>query len=119
MIKLFSVEVVGERRSNCPMKIRNVLASLENELTFPIDQDSVIEQIGSVEIEAPDARETETVSTIIGSVGQETYASADELFTTILGNVSDEYIGRKFYDDRGGNPSESAGGPRDETDVSF
>ena len=101
------------------MKISNLLASLEDELTFPIDQDSVVEQIGAVEIEAPDAQETETVSTIIGPVGQETYVSADELFTTIIGNVNDEYIGRKFYDDRGGNPSETALGPTDETDVSF
>ena len=101
------------------MKIRNTLEFLENELRFPIDQNSVIEQVGAVEIEAPDAPETETVSTIIGPVGQETYASADELFTTIIGNVNDEYIGRKFYDDRGGNPSETALGPTDETDVSF
>ena len=101
------------------MKIRHVLEFLENELGFPIDQNSVIEQIGTIEIEAPDAQETETVSTIIGPVGQETYVSADELFTTIIGNVNDEYIGRKFYDDRGGNPSETALGPTDETDVSF
>ncbi|KAB1190478.1 hypothetical protein GJR96_16010 [Haloferax sp. MBLA0076] len=45
--------------------------------------------------------------------------SADELFTTIIGNVSDEYIGRKYYDDRGTNPSAAAVGPRDEADVSF
>ncbi|WP_435366055.1 hypothetical protein [Haloarchaeobius sp. DYHT-AS-18] len=101
------------------MKIRNVLASLEDELSFPIDQHSVIEQLGATEIEAPDAQETETISTIIGHVGQETYASADELFTTIIGNVSDEYIGRKYYDDRGTNPSAAAVGPRDEADVSF
>ncbi|MEF8824727.1 MAG: hypothetical protein V5A27_00015 [Halapricum sp.] len=100
------------------MKIGDLPASLEGELTFPIDQSSVIERIGAVEIEAPDAQETETVSAIIGPVGQETYASADELFTTIIGNVSDEYIGRKFYDDRGGNPP-AASGPTDEDEVSF
>lgn len=101
------------------MKISNMLASLEDELTFPIDQDSVIRQIGAVEIDAPDAQETETISTIIGPVGQETYGSADELFTTIIGNVNDEYIGRKFYDDRSGNPSGAALGPTDEADTSF
>lgn len=101
------------------MKISNVLASLEDELTFPIDQDSVIRQIGTVEIDAPDAQESETVSTIIGPVGQETYTSADELFMTIIGNVNDEYIGRKFYDDRSGNPSGAAIGRTDEADTSF
>ncbi|SFR65731.1 hypothetical protein SAMN04487947_3186 [Halogeometricum rufum] len=101
------------------MEISDVLAFLEDELTFPIHQDSVIRQVGAVDIEAPDAQETETVSTIIGPVGQETYASADELFTTIIGNLSDEYIGRKFYDDRGANLSGASGGPTDETDISF
>ncbi|WP_256289395.1 hypothetical protein [Halobellus inordinatus] len=101
------------------MKISHLLASLEDELTFPIGQDSVIRRIGAVEIEAPDAQGTETISTIIGPVGQETYASADELFTTIIGNVSDEYIGRKFYDDRGANPPRGELGPRDESSISF
>jgi hypothetical protein len=50
------------------MKKRHVLEFLENELGFPIDQNSVIEQIGAIEIEAPDVQETETVSTIIGPV---------------------------------------------------
>lgn len=101
------------------MKMSNVLASLEDELTFPIDQDAVIRQIGAVEVDAPDAQGTETVATIIGPVGQERYASAEELFMTIIGNVNDEYIGRKFYDDRSGNPSEAALGPTDEADTSF
>ncbi|WP_336339672.1 DUF5789 family protein [Haloarcula brevis] len=101
------------------MKIRTVLAFLEDELSFPIDQHSVIEQLGATEIEAPDTQETETISTIIGHVGQERYTTADELFTTIIGNVSDEYIGRKYYDDRGTNPSPAAVGPTDEADVSF
>ncbi|MGB9955675.1 MULTISPECIES: DUF5789 family protein [Haloferax] len=101
------------------MKIRTVLESLEDEFSFPIDHGSVIEQIGDTELEAPDAQETETISTILGHVGQETYASADELYTTIIGNVSDEYIGRKYYDDRGANPSAAAVGPTDEADLSF
>ena len=101
------------------MNISGLPEFLEDALAYPIDQASVMEQIGAIEIEAPDDLEAETVSTIIGSVGQETYGSADELFATIIGNVSDEYIGRKFYDDRGGNPAEAASGPRDEADISF
>lgn len=117
--KISLFEVAGGSQCTRPMDINNTLTSLETELTFPIDQDSVIERIGAMEIEAPDAEETQTVATIISSVGQETYASADELFATILGNVNDKYIGRKFYDDRGGNPSDMAFGPTDEDDVSF
>ncbi|GAB6861649.1 hypothetical protein ACFR97_15225 [Haloplanus litoreus] len=101
------------------MMLNELRERLEDEFTYPVDRASVLARIGASEIEAPDSQETETVSTIIDSVGQGTYNSADELFTTILGNVSDEYIGRKFYDDRGGNPAETASGPRDESDVSF
>ncbi|WP_336021565.1 hypothetical protein [Halobellus salinisoli] len=101
------------------MKITDLSDYLEAELTYPIDRENVIERIGSVEIEAPDAEQNETVETIVTNLGQERYDSAEELFTTIIGNVSDEYIGRKFYDDRGGNPPETESGPRDEDNVSF
>lgn len=101
------------------MKITGLLTFLEDEFTYPVDQNRVIEAVGSTEVEAPDARETETIATIIGSVGQERYETADELYATVIGNVSDEYIGRKFYDDRSGVHEETASGPRDETDVSF
>ena len=101
------------------MNVGDLSEFLEDDLAYPIDQSSVIEQIGAIEIEAPDNQETETVSTIIGSVGQETYGSADELSTTIIGNLSEEYIGRKFYDDRGSNPAETASRPTDEADISF
>ncbi|ELK47037.1 hypothetical protein D320_20409, partial [Haloferax sp. BAB-2207] len=40
-------------------------------------------------------------------LGTETYESAADLYNTILGSVSDDYIGRKFYDDRGADPADS------------
>ncbi len=101
------------------MKINHLSGYLETELSYPTDQSAVLEQIGSVVIDAPDADETETVSTIIEPLGEQRYDCPEELFETILGNVSDEYIGRKFYDDRGANPMETPLGPADETDVSF
>jgi hypothetical protein len=101
------------------MKIDELQAFLEDELSYSVSHESVLSQVGSAEIEAPDEDETETISTIIGAVGQESYGSAEELFATVLGNVSDDYIGRKFYDDRGGNPADTPAGPRDETDISF
>lgn len=101
------------------MKLSGLRDYLEAELTYPIEQSSVVEQVGSVEIEAPDDPDTETISTIVDDVGQETYNSADELYTTVIGNVSDEYIGRKFYDDRGGNPAQTPSEFEDEPDVSF
>jgi len=100
------------------MQIDELPEYLESELTYSLSHDSVLDRIGTVEIDAPDRDETERISAIIGNVGQESYDSAQELYETIIGNVGDEYIGRKFYDDRGGNPADTDLGPKDET-VSF
>ena len=101
------------------MKIDELQAFLEDELSYSVSHAAVLTQVGSAEIEAPDDDETETISAIIDSVGQESYSSAEELFATVLGNVSDDYIGRKFYDDRGGNPVDTLADRRDETERSF
>ncbi|MFD1599123.1 hypothetical protein [Halobellus rarus] len=101
------------------MKINELFDFLDDELEYPIDHDAMIERIGDVEIGTPADQKSDTVSTIVSGVGQETYGSADELYKTIIGNVSDEYIGRKYYDDRGGNPAESESAPKDDANVSF
>lgn len=101
------------------VRIDNLADYLDEELEYPIDRTSVTEEIGDVEIEAPDRDDSETIATIIGSLGQETYGSADELYKTIVGNVSEEHIGRKFYDDRGQHSVDTSEGPQEERDVSF
>lgn len=101
------------------MNIRDLSDFLEGELTYPIDQASVIDQIGTIEIDAPNIDDTELISEIIDRVGEETYDSPAELFETIIGNLNDDYIGRKFYDDRGGNPLETEAESVDHTDTSF
>lgn len=101
------------------MRIGNLPDFLEEELAYPIDRASVVDQIGAVEVDAPDREDTETIAAILGSLGPETYDSADELYRTIVGNVGEEHIGRKFYDDRGQNSVDSSEGPSEERDVSF
>ena len=92
---------------------------LERELTYPIDSSTVIEQIGTVQVEAPDSSDSETVASILDPLGPESFDSAEDLFATIFGSVSDDFIGRKFYDDRGGDPLGAYDGIGDEEDVSF
>lgn len=92
---------------------------LAREFTYPVDRNTVIQRIGSLEIEAPNTDDSETVTTILQPLGIATFESSDDLFETIFGNVSDEYIGRKYYDDRGGNQLEVHPGPMDERDISF
>lgn len=101
------------------MRIGNVSSYVEEELTYPIDHNAVIEQIGEIEVEAPDQEDSETIATIIGSLGPETYDSADELYRTIVGNVDEEHIGRKYYDDRGQHSVDTSEGPQEDRDISF
>lgn len=101
------------------MRVEEISSYVDEELTYPIERDAVIERIGEVEVAAPDEADTETIATILGSLGPETYSSADELYNTIIGNVGEEHIGRKYYDDRGQNDMHSTGGPQEERDISF
>ncbi|WP_049915253.1 DUF5789 family protein [Haloferax mucosum] len=93
------------------MEIRDLPSLLESELTYPVDTGRVVDQIGAVELDTPAADASEPISVIIAPLGPTTFDSADELYNTILGNVSDEFIGRKFYDDRGANPAAPAHSP--------
>jgi hypothetical protein len=71
---------------------------------FPADQDTVVRQLGDVELTTP-AAETVTVGEVLKRTEGTTYHSSNELYTSLLGNLEDGFIGRKFYDDRSGTPS--------------
>lgn len=101
------------------MLLSELQERLETDLTYPIDSTAVIDRIGDAQIDAPDTDDSETIASILEPLGPESFESPDELFTTIFGNVSDEFIGRKFYDDRGGDPLGTYDGTGDERDVSF
>ena len=95
------------------MRLNELSAFLERELTYPIERNDVVARIGEIELESPsDEREPQTVGMALSDVDtNEPYESVEDLFQTIVGNVDDAYIGRKFYDDRGSNPGE----PRETT----
>ena len=92
---------------------------LEAEFTYPVELDTVIERAGDVRIGDGDADDPETIGSALESLGSDSFDSADALYKTIYGNVGDDFIGRKYYDDRGGNPAEVSGAPSDEEHVSF
>ncbi|WP_114578835.1 hypothetical protein [Saliphagus sp. LR7] len=101
------------------MQIEDLPEHFDEQLTYPADRATVIEQLGEVEVEAPDQGDSETVSTILRPLTDETYDSPDELYTTIIGNLNEEYIGRKFYDDRGQQTIDTSERSEDERDISF
>jgi len=102
------------------MKIQELPEWVETEFAFPIAREAIIDQAGDTEIHAPDEEDSETLSTILERSGEETYQSADHLLNAVRGNVSEEYIGRKYYDDRSGDQTGRERDTRqDTTDRSF
>lgn len=101
------------------MKLSSLSSYLAQEFTYPVDLSAVLEEAGDIEVEAPNSIDSQTIRTILTPLGTESFESADVLYDTIFGNVSDEYIGRKYYDDRGGNQLEAHPGPVDELNQSF
>jgi hypothetical protein len=83
------------------------------ELTFPTSQQAVIEAIGDEDLQAPTGQ-SETIEEVLDRTSNEQYRSADELYDALMTFVSDEFIGRKFYDDRGTTPKDG-----DEDEVVF
>jgi hypothetical protein len=70
------------------------------ELQFPVRCETVVETIGDTELEAPNGA-SETVEEVLDRCPEEEFGSADGLYDALITFVSDAYIGRKFYDDRG------------------
>jgi len=93
------------------LKLSETRDRFDRECSFPTDRDAVIATVGDVAIQSPngDASDLETVLT---RSGETTYASADGLFNAVLGNLGDDHIGRKYYDDRSSTPAQ-------DTELSF
>lgn len=92
---------------------------LETEFTYPVETETVVERVGDVRIGNEATDDPETIESALAWLGPGSFESPDALYRTIYGNVGDDFIGRKYYDDRGGNPSEISGAPADEDHVSF
>lgn len=101
------------------MQLSSLQSYLAQEFTYPVDLNVVLEEAGAVQIDAPNTSDSQTIRTILTPLGTTSFESAAVLYESIFGNVSDEYIGRKYYDDRGGNQLEVHPGPVDELDRSF
>lgn len=85
------------------MNSRQLHEDLKDEFEYPVDHATVLTQIGGTTVDAPDNNDSETVDEILVSDDDEIYETANDLFDSIYGNLDDNYIGRKYYDDRGAN----------------
>lgn len=89
---------------------------VDESLEFPVTHTAMIEQIGTVEITSPSG-DSVTIQEILDPVEEESYLSSDALYTAIVGNLDETFIGRKYYDDRGGTAIGTV--MEDESTVSF
>ncbi|WP_424015075.1 DUF5789 family protein [Halorubrum xinjiangense] len=81
-------------------------------LQFPAPRDEVLETVGDTKLSPPDGEST-TIRAVIGRSDVETFDSADDLYDTLMMLVGAQFIGRRYYDDRGGMPGD------EENEVSF
>lgn len=80
---------------------------------FPAEHGTVVDRLGDVEL-TTQAGDSFTIREILEITDETSYRSADDLYSSLLGNLDDEFVGVKHYDDRSGStPGEESvrGGP--------
>lgn len=82
------------------------------ELEFPTTREAVLEAVGDEELHAP-AGQNETIAEVLQRCDTQEFQTVDSLYGTLMAFVSDAFIGRKYYDDRGGQAG------MDDEEVSF
>lgn len=75
------------------------------EIDFPATKESVVNAVGDTDLDAPSGQ-TEAIADVLKRTETEDFRSSDELYDTLVTFVSDAFIGRKFYDDRGGQATD-------------
>jgi hypothetical protein len=85
------------------MRLRDVRDEIEDRVDCPAEASMVLDEMGNKKLEAPGG-ESETVAQVLRRDSTETYHTTVELYESILCNLSEAYVGRKGYDDRGPNP---------------
>jgi hypothetical protein len=81
-------------------------------LEFPASAETVVDTLGDEPLDAPNGT-SETIAEVLERCPEEEFYSADDLYDSLIMYVSDAFIGRKFYDDRGSQPADP------ESEVSF
>ncbi|MFB6302796.1 MAG: hypothetical protein ABEH78_08055 [Haloferacaceae archaeon] len=89
------------------MRYSETLQLFEQAFEFPTDHETVDDRLGEVELVTP-AGEAVTVGDVLDRTSETTYESSEGLYTSLIGNLEDGFIGRKYYDDRAGTQSGEA-----------
>lgn len=85
------------------MRVKDLQQRFEREFTYPLTSETLLEQAGDDLIEAPDRADSVTLASVLELCGVSRFSSPFDLYYSVVGNLDDAFIGRKFYDDRGTN----------------
>jgi hypothetical protein len=67
---------------------------------YPATSDELIDAYGDYRIELQDG--SESLATVLGRVGPETYERPEDVRESLFGAVGHEAVGRRYYSDRDG-----------------
>lgn len=86
------------------MRYSETLQLFDQACDFPAEHDRVVQQLGDVELVAQNG-DTVKVGEVLALTNESRYESSEGLYTSLVGNLDDNFIGRKYYDDRAGSTS--------------
>jgi len=85
-----------------PMRYSETLQLFDQACDFPADHTTVIQQLGDVELVAQNGDAVQ-MSEVLNRTGETEYKSSEGLYNSLVGNLDDNFIGQKYYDDRAGS----------------
>lgn len=98
------------------MEIQDLRDHFADEIEFPTDLETVLDEVGETEVNAPGNDASMTVAEILGHLNEGSYETPGELREIVLTNVPDEYVGRENYSDRGPEGNQPAAGSSQRND---
>ena len=85
------------------MNIDELCERITNRFDYPIEVETILEAYGDVKIDAPSVDNRRRVDDLLNHLDGVTFSTPRDLSELVHGHLTDEYVGRKYYDDRGPN----------------
>ena len=84
------------------MRLSEIEEYIDSELETPIEHDRAVEQLNGEKIACPSG-EGKGITEVLEMDETRTYETSTEIYESVMCYLGDEYVGRKFYDDRSPN----------------
>lgn len=95
------------------MRLSEIKEYIDSEVEPPIEHDTAVEKLNGGKIECPSG-DGECITEALMMDETRRYETSTEIYESVMCYLGDEYVGRKYYDDRSPNmldncPPESDG----------